>query len=67
MLFLIFLDFQKAFDFVDHRWLYRVINNMSLPANFISLIKNLHMNPKHSAVVGGFIILPFESKKGVRM
>ena len=67
MLFLIFLDFQKAFDFVDHRWLYRVINNMSLQPNFIRLIKNLHMNAKPSAVVGSFIILPFESKKSVRM
>ena len=64
---LIFLNFQKAFDFVDHRWLYRVINNMSLPPNFTNLIKNLHVNAKPSAVIGGFIILPFESKKSVRM
>jgi len=37
--FFISLDFQKAFDSIDHCWLYRVLDKMEFPTKIIKIIK----------------------------
>ena len=62
----IFLDFQKAFDSVDHNWLYKVLNAMQFPPLLIKVIVELKPNAFSSIIVNGFITRPLLLARGVR-
>ena len=62
----IFLDFQKAFDSVDHNWQYKVLNAMQFPPLFIKEIVELNTNAFSSIIVNGFITRPLLLARGVR-
>ena len=60
------LDFQKAFDSVDHNWLYKVLNAMQFPLLFIKVIVKRNTNVFSSIIVNGFITRPLLLARGVR-
>ena len=60
------LDFQKAFDSVEHNGLYKVLNTMQFPPSFIKIIVELNANVFSSIIVNGFIIRPLLLARGVR-
>ena len=60
------LDFQKAFDSVDHNWLYKVLNTMQFPPLIIKVIVELNTNAFSSIIVNGFITRPLLLARGVR-
>lgn len=41
-LYMCFIDYNKAFDCVDHQKLWTILRNMGIPGHMISLIKNLY-------------------------
>ena len=36
-----FIDFAKAFDFVDHKKLWKILKQMGIPDHLICLLRNL--------------------------
>jgi len=63
---LISLDFRKAFDSVDHSWLYRVMYTMNFPSKFIQIIRALNSNATSKILINGFHTKNVTIKKGVR-
>ena len=39
---LCFIDYVKAFDFVDHNKLWKILKEMGIPDHLICLLRNLH-------------------------
>ena len=61
-----FIDFQKAFDSVDRKALWRIIELYGIPIKIIDLIKNLYQNSTCTALVNGERTYPFPVNTGVR-
>ena len=60
------LDFQKAFDSIDQRWLFRVLQKMNFPAQFIKIIQSLNTDANIKVLVNGFQTQNIPIQKGVR-
>ena len=41
-IYLCFIDYAKAFDYVDHNILWKILKEMGIPDNLTSLLKNLY-------------------------
>ena len=41
-IYLCFIDYAKAFDYVDHNKLWKIIQKMGVPDYFVCLLKNLY-------------------------
>ena len=64
--YLVIMDIEKAFDFLDHDFLVTVLNKFGFGSNFVSWIKLL-LNSKQSCVFnGGNTISYFNLDKGAR-
>ena len=37
-----FIDYAKAFDFVDHKKLWKILQEMGIPGHFICFLRNLY-------------------------
>ena len=61
-----FLDFQKAFDSIDQRWLFRVFQKMNFSSFFIRIIQSLNDNANVKVLVNGFQTQNIPIRKGVR-
>ena len=61
-----FIDFQKAFDSVDHKALWRIMELYGIRIKIIDLIKNLYENSTCTALVNGERTDPFLVNTGVR-
>ena len=61
-----FIDFQKAFDCVDRKALWRIMELYGIPIKIIDLIKNLYENSTCTALVNGERTDPFPVNTGVR-
>ena len=60
------LDFKKAFDSIDQRWLSRVLQKMNFPMKFIRTINSLNKDANVRVLVNGFRTKPVSINKGVR-
>ena len=38
-----FIDYAKAFDYVDHNKLWKILKEMGIPDNLICLLRNLNV------------------------
>ena len=63
---LINVDLQKAFDSVDHSFLFAVMRKMGFCLKFISLIKTLYNDILSTCLVNGHLSNQFDIKRGVR-
>jgi len=60
------LDFEKAFDSIDHKWLFAVLEKIGLPQSFIRIVKTLHTQAFSEIIVNGFRTPTFTIRRGVR-
>ena len=42
---MLLLDWEKAFDKVDHEWLYTALESMGVPGQMLDVIKNMYKDP----------------------
>ena len=60
------IDFKKAFDSVDHKWLYRVLAKMDFPPHFSNAVKSINADATSKVLVNGFTTQKICLHKGVR-
>ena len=65
-LFVVFVDFRKAFDMVDRQILWKVLQRYGCPQIFLEIIKQFHEGMRATVVVGGKESEPFDVTNGVR-
>ena len=65
-LFVVFIDFSKAFDTVDRVTLWKVLELYGCPQKIINMIKLFHDDMTGKVVVGGDISSPFNINHGVK-
>ena len=64
--FLVRVDFKKAFDSIDMKFLYLVMEKMGFPCKFINLIKAMDCNVFAQVVINGAKSKKFRVQKGTR-
>lgn len=65
-LYMIFVDFTKAFDTVDRSTLWEVLAKLGFPVHFTNLIKALHSGMKATVKLKGELSNPFDVINGVK-
>ena len=63
---ILFLDFQKAFDNVNHSFLFETLKRMNFKKSFISWIQTLYKNAHGRVIQCGWLSESFYIYKGVR-
>ena len=61
-----FIDYAKAFDFVDHHKLWKILKEMGIPDHLICLLRNLHTGLEETVRTGHGTKDWFQIGKGVR-
>lgn len=64
-LYVTFIDFEKAFDSVDHTTLWKNLNYYSIPEKFTNLIKASYNNSTIRVIHDGQLSEPFQARPGV--
>jgi hypothetical protein len=64
--YIIFIDYSKAFDNVDHNELLRTLVKMGFPIHLIALIQSLYTDQSATIRWNGSHTEPFKIAKGVR-
>ena len=44
-----FIDYAKAFDFVDHNKLWKILQEMGIPGHLTCLLRNLYVGQKNNS------------------
>jgi hypothetical protein len=65
-LYIVFVDFAKAFDTVHRDALWTVLKNYGCPDHFVKLIKHLHSGMEAHVSIGGNPSNPFPVENGVK-
>ena len=65
-LYMIFVDFTKAFDTVNRTTMWQVLRKLGCPDQFTTLISSLHTGMKASVNLKGELSEPFEITNGVK-
>jgi len=65
-LYLNFIDFQKAFDSIDHQVLWNILGHYGIPPKIISVIKLLYEGFSCQVIHSGTMTAPFPVTTGVR-
>ncbi len=60
------LDQEKAYDRIDHAYLWRVLEKFKLPDTFIKLVRALYANAETAVMINGFLSRPYRIYRGVR-
>ena len=61
-----FIDYAKAFDYVDHNKLLKILKEMGIPGHLICLLRNLYAGQEATVRTGHGTIDWFQIGKGVR-
>ncbi|VEN37907.1 unnamed protein product [Callosobruchus maculatus] len=61
-----FIDYNKAFDFVNWSRLWEILNKMSVPDHLINLIKNLYLESTAVVKIEDMMSKDFHPQRGVR-
>ena len=64
--FIIALDQEKAFDRVNHDFLFRIMKKFNFGPSFINWIRTLYYNNKSFLLLDGYLSLPIAINRGVR-
>jgi len=64
--FFISLEFEKAFDSVNHEWLYTVLKKMNFPNSFLKIVESLYTNATSEILINGHLTKPIKMEKGIR-
>ena len=60
-----FIDYAKAFDFVDHNILWKILREMGIPDHLTCLLRNLYAGQEATVSTGFGITDWFQIRKGV--
>ena len=60
------LDFEKAFDSVDHQWLFQVLTRYDFAPHFVNIVAALQPGATSEVIVNGRHTPPFLIERGVR-
>ncbi len=60
------LDQEKAYDRIDHAYLWRVLEKFGFPTPFIQLVQSLYKHAETSVMINGFLSKPYRIHRGVR-
>lgn len=63
---IIFLDFRKAFDTVNHNVLMRVLEKLNFGQSFIQWVKTIYNKAESCVSNNGWTSKPLQIKKGIR-
>ena len=66
MLYLVFVDYEKAFDSIDQETLWKIMKAYGIPGKFIAMVKAFYRNSRVSVLHGGSKSEWFEVKSGVK-
>ena len=61
-----FIDYAKAFDYVDHNKLWKILQEMGIPGHLTSLLRNLYAGQEATVRTGHGTTDWFQIEKGVR-
>ena len=61
-----FIDYAKAFDFVDHNELWKILQEMGIPEHLTCLFRNLYAGQEVTVRTGHGTTAWFQIGKGVR-
>ena len=62
---LCFIDYTKAFDYVDHNKLWRILQEMRIPDHLICLLRNLYAGQEATVKTGHGTMDWFQTGKGI--
>lgn len=65
-LYITLLDQEKAYDRVEHEWLWKVLKHHGTPDHIIDIIKGCYEHCTSQIMINGWITEPFAYKRGVR-
>ena len=60
-----FIDYTRAFDFVDHNKLWKILKEMGIPAHLIFLLRNLYAGQEATVRTGHGTTDWFQIGKGI--
>ena len=60
-----FIDYAKAFDYVEHNKLWKILQEMGIPDHVTFLLKNLHAGQEEAVRTGHGTTYWFQIRKGV--
>ena len=60
-----FINYTKAFDYVDHNKLWKILQEMRIPDHLTCLMKNLYAGQEATVTTGHGVMDWFKIKKGV--
>ena len=60
-----FIDYVKAFDYVDHNKLWKILKEMRIPDHLTCLLRNLYAGQEATVRTGNGTIAWFQIRKGV--
>lgn len=63
---ILYLDQEKAFDRVDHNFLWKVLEKAGIPSSFIEMIQTLYRDSSSMVKINGFLSRSIRIKRGVR-
>ena len=63
---IIFLDFQKAFDMVSHKFLQDVLIKLNFGNSFIKWVQVMYKNAESCVTNNGWTSKPFSIQRGIR-
>ena len=61
-----FIDYAKAFDYVDHNKVWKILKEMEIPDHLICLLRNLYAGQEAKVRTGHGAMDWFQIRKGVR-
>ena len=62
----LFIDYAKDFDWVDHNKLWKILQEMGIPDHLTCLLRNLYAGQEATVRTGHGTIDPFQIGKGIR-
>ena len=60
------LDQEKAYDKINHEYLWATLKAFNLPDFFINTVKALYQNAETKVAINGFMSEPYKIKRGIR-
>ena len=65
-MYIVFVDFTKAFDTVNREHLFKILEKLDCPPKFVRLIKCLYTQVHDRLIIDGELTEPFEYNSGVK-
>ncbi|TPX33808.1 hypothetical protein SeLEV6574_g08336 [Synchytrium endobioticum] len=63
---IVFLDQEKAYDRVDHKFLYKLLRIWNFPDNFIKLVEQMNEKSKFRVKINGNLTPEEKAQRGLR-